>query len=150
MATPPPGPAQLAAWLRGRWTVQRTINGEAGHFAGTAEFTPAGDAPNVTRWVEHGDLTLGAYTGPARRALTLHADADGLEVRFDDGRPFHDLDLRDGHWEPTHLCGPDTYRGTFDLSGEDHFSVTWRVSGPGRDDTIVSDYRRAQAPARAA
>src|ERR1700744_6503907 len=115
MVTPPSGPVQLAAWLHGRWTVRRTINGDGGHFNGVAEFTPAGGEQDVTRWVEHGDLTLGAYTGPARRALPLHPGAAGLQVRFDDGRPFHDLDLRHGHWEPTHLCGPDTYRGAFQV-----------------------------------
>ena len=37
----------------------------------------------------------------------------------------------------------DVYRGVFAVLGEDDLSVTWRVTGPGRRDTITSAYRRA-------
>jgi hypothetical protein len=148
MVPPPTDPADLAAWLGGLWTVRRTINGDTpspgqeGHFTGTAQFTVTADG--VIAWDEQGRLTLGSHTGPARRALTLHRGADRWEVRFDDGRPFHDLDLRHGTWAAEHLCGADVYRGTFatDSGDPDHFTVTWHVTGPGRDDTILSDYRR--------
>ena len=146
MVPPPSEPADLAAWLSGHWTVHRTINGDTaasgGHFDGTAQFTVTADG--VIAWEEHGQLTLGSHAGPARRALSLHPAADRWEVRFDDGRPFHDLDLRAGTWTAEHLCGADVYRGMFstDNGRPGHFTITWRVTGPGRDDTIVSDYRR--------
>jgi hypothetical protein len=152
MGPPPSDPADLAAWLGGHWTVQRTINGDTpspapgGHFTGDVQFTVAADG--VITWDERGQLTLGAYTGPAWRTLTIHPASGRWEVRFDDGRPFHDLDLRTGTWTAEHLCGADVYRGRFAThpgetgAGPDRFTVTWHVTGPGRDDTIVSDYRR--------
>jgi hypothetical protein len=164
-----PDPADLAAFLNGVWAVRRTINAGApaaapsGRFTGTAWFS-AGAVPRTT-WRETGTLTLGAYTGPAQRTLLLiPAAASGAwRVSFEDERPFHELDLRAGRWQAEHLCGPDVYRGLYELCDEDHLTVNWHVTGPGRDDVIATDYRRlgdpdgvrarsggAQAPLRAA
>jgi hypothetical protein len=143
VSDPVPAAADLGAWFRGRWSVRRAINGDAGRFTGTAEFTRQDSG--ATRWHESGELTLGAHRGPAWRTLELGpgGDRDGpWLVRFDDGRPFHDLDLSAGLWEPEHLCGPDVYRGRYEVLGADRLRVTWQVTGPGRADTIVSDYRR--------
>lgn len=63
-------------------------------------------------------------------------------MRFDDGRPFHPLDLRAGRADVEHLCGSDTYRGTYVVAGAEAFSTRWRVTGPGRDDAIVTAYRK--------
>ena len=148
MGTPPSDPADLAAWLDGHWAVRRTINGDmpsrgaAGCFTGTAQFTVTADGE--VAWDEHGQVTLGAHTGPARRTLFMRRAHDRWQVSFDDGRPFHDLDLRDGTWAAQHRCGADVYDGIFSRDDEDpgRFTVIWHVTGPGRDDTIVSDYRR--------
>ena len=135
--------ADLTAWLAGRWSVSRTVNGDAGAFTGTAAFEPDDGA---LRWHETGELRLDDYVGAARRTLAIHPTADGWEVRFDDGRLFHPLQLRDGHCEVEHLCGPDTYRGRFDVDAETAFTVRWHVVGPGRDDVIVSHYTRLADP----
>jgi hypothetical protein len=131
--------SDLVAFLCGEWSVRRVINDGADGFTGTASFSARGDA---LRWSERGRLRLAGYAGPARRTYLIVPDGEAWAVRFDDGRPFHPLDLRRGHAEVEHLCGPDTYRGVYDVAGADRFSVTWVVTGPGRADTIVSDYRR--------
>lgn len=127
----------LGSWLAGEWSVQRYISGGRGTFRGRASFTPRQDG--TTRWHEAGQLVLDGHEGPASRTLTL--DPDG-QVRFDDGRPFHRLDLATGRCEAEHLCAPDTYRGTFEVLDDATLIVTWRVRGPGRDDTIRSHYTR--------
>ena len=135
----------LAAFLLGRWRVTRTINGGEGSFSGLAQFSE--DDATGLWWRETGRLRLGAHDGTARRALAVTpTDRPGVwQVRFDTGAPFHLLDLRAGHWEAEHRCGPDTYRGRFVCDGPDRLTATWRVTGPDRDDTIVSDYRRDAA-----
>jgi hypothetical protein len=133
--------AVLSAFLPGAWSVHRAINDGADAFSGTATFAP--DAGGALRWEEHGRLRLGGYDGEAHRTYLIVPDGQAWEVRFDDGRPFHALDLSAGRAEAEHLCGPDTYRGVYELGGDDAFTVVWTVTGPGRADTISSVYRRA-------
>ena len=137
-----PGPADLPAWLIGRWSVARTINDGAGAFTGEATFTADGDRDTV--WHETGWLRLEGYRGEAHRTLLIGPGLDHgtWQVRFDDGRPFHPLDIGDGRCEVRHRCGPDVYDGVYAVGGADALSVCWRVTGPGRRDAIVSDYRR--------
>ena len=131
----------LLEWLAGDWTVARDIDHGRGAFHGRASFTPLPGGETL-RWHETGELTLDGATVPAYRTLTL--DAAG-QVRFDDGRPFHRLALAGGACDAFHPCGPDEYSGRYEVAGDDVLDVTWRVRGPGRDDTIVSRYVRADA-----
>jgi hypothetical protein len=131
--------SELPAWLAGDWSVERDINAGRGAFAGTATFTEQPDG--TLRWSEDGTMRLDAFTGPATRVLVVHP-ATPWEVRFDDGNPFHPLDLAEGACTVEHLCGPDIYRGVYDPISADELVVRWAISGPGRDDTIVSRYQR--------
>lgn len=141
---PVPDPAGLARWLRGHWNVTRVINDGTGHFEGRACFSPDPVMPTALVWRERGHLRLGAHDGPAERTLRIEPDATGgWQVRFGDRRPFHPLDLVHGRCEATHLCGADVYRGRYAIEGEHRFTVTWRVTGPRKDDLIVSVYDRA-------
>ena len=132
------GGLTLMEWLTGDWSVARDINAGQGAFHGRASFTPGPDG--TLRWHETGQLTLDGATLPAYRTLTLDA---GGQVRFDDGRPFHQLALADGACDAFHPCGPDEYTGRYEILDDDTFVVTWRVHGPGRDDTIHTRYTRA-------
>jgi hypothetical protein len=131
--------AALPAWLIGEWSIERDIDDGRGAFDGTATFTEQPDG--AVRWSEDGTMRLDAFTGPVTRVLFLHPAAP-WEVRFDDGNLFHPLDLSEGRCEVEHLCGPDVYRGLYEPVSSDEFLVRWAVTGPGRDDTIVSRYRR--------
>ena len=99
-------------------------------------------------WRETGRLALGDYRGEAHRTLLIgRGTGSGTwEVRFNDGRPFHPLDLRSGRWAAEHRCGRDLYRGVYATPDRDRLTVRWQVTGPGRADSIVSDYRRASGP----
>jgi hypothetical protein len=132
----------LLGWLTGEWSVARDINDGDGAFHGVAAFTPQDDG--TLRWHETGELTLDGATLPAYRTLTIDA---GGQVRFDDGRPFHQLTLVGGTADAFHPCGPDAYDGRYEIVDDDTLDVTWRVVGPGRDDTIVSRYTRGAPPA---
>ena len=135
------GLEDLPSWLSGTWEVQRTINDGQGRFTGTATFTSDGDGG--ARWRETGRLALDGYAGAVYRNLDLVAAERGAwEVRFDDGRPFHRLDLRSGRHEAEHRCGPDLYRGDYAVLDDGRMTVCWRVTGPGRADVIASEYRR--------
>jgi uncharacterized protein DUF6314 len=127
----------VIAFLAGRWTVHRQLtdlaSGTAGEFEGVAEFARDGT------WTETGRLRFGAYDGEARRVLRI---ADGA-VRFEDGRPFHALDLSGGTCAVEHLCGEDRYAGEYVVVGPDELRVVWFVSGPRKRQQIESVYRRA-------
>jgi Family of unknown function (DUF6314) len=111
-------------------------SGEAGEFAGSATFTPAGAG---LRWTEEGRLRFGPHEGPAGRRLAIVPAAGGWLVEFADGRPFHPLVLG----EPVeHACGDDRYAGEYRLPDPDTLEVRWRVTGPAKDLEIESTYRR--------
>lgn len=130
----------LLAWLEGEWSVDRAINGRAHAFTGTARFTR--EDADRTRWEETGHLVLDAYSGPASRTLRIARHADGYDVSFADGRPFHALDLASGRCDAEHPCGADLYRGTYLIESDDAFRVVWHVEGPRKDDIIESAYSR--------
>jgi hypothetical protein len=130
--------------LTGEWLITRVINGGAGRFHGRARIAADPESPTTLLWHEHGRLRLGAHEGPAERTLRIEPATTGAwQVRFADGRPFHPLDLTSGSDEVTHLCGADTYRGHYEIQSPDCFTVTWRVTGPRKDDVIETRYERA-------
>lgn len=136
--------ADPVAFLAGTWHVDRDLHealgDRSGRFVGTAVFVPEDGG---LRWTETGDARLGDYSGAASRVLLVRPATDGgWEVRFDDGRFFHPLDLRDGRSRVDHPCGEDHYRGEIRVETEDRFVIAWRVHGPRKDQTIVSRYTR--------
>jgi hypothetical protein len=135
-------PCDLPGWLDGRWAIERVINGSEGRFIGDAVFAP--DQHGGARWRETGRLTIGGFDGPASRTLHLvpASDRGAWQVRFDDGRPFHPLDLRTGRWEAEHVCGSDLYQGRFAVLDHDRMTICWEVTGPERADVITTGYQR--------
>jgi hypothetical protein len=133
-------PRELPVWLDGRWSIERVINDSEGRFIGDAVFDL--DRSGGAVWREAGRLVIDGFDGPASRTLHLAPDRGAWQVRFDDGRPFHSLDLSTGRWEAEHLCGPDLYRGRFAVLDHDRMTIRWRVIGPDRDDVIATGYRR--------
>jgi len=125
------------AFLAGRWRVHRRLTdletGTEGRFDGVADFGLDGT------WVETGRLRFGAYDGEARRVLRVVAGG----VEFEDGRPFHPLDLTGGACAVEHLCGEDRYAGEYCVLGPDALRVVWFVTGPRKQQVIESVYRRA-------
>ncbi|MFI1496288.1 DUF6314 family protein [Streptomyces platensis] len=145
-ATGPHPVPDVAAYLSGRWRVERTVddlrNGVEGGFRGTAEFRTDATGEALLHH-EEGRLTWGGTVSPASRTLRLRPRPDGTaEVGFADGRPFHDLDLRTGRWTAVHPCAADRYEGTFTAVGPDEWHLEWRVGGPAKDQLLCSVYRR--------
>lgn len=136
-----------AAYLAGRWHIERTVHDlradTTGTFRGTADFIP--DGPDgALRHAEEGVLTWQGVEHPATRTLWLRPRTDGTAaVTFEDGRPFHDLDLRSGRWTAVHPCAADHYEGTFTVLAADRWDLTWRVTGPHKDQLLRSVHRRA-------
>jgi hypothetical protein len=87
-------------------------------------------------------MRFGGYDGPAARQLTIVRARDGWTVEFDDGRPFHPLDLAAGACAVEHRCGDDLYAGEYRLLDRDALDVRWRVAGPRKDLEIHTAYRR--------
>ena len=134
----------LRAFLAGLWRLERTLQdrrlGHTGNLRGTAEFIADGDG---LLYRENGELTIEGYTGPTTRAYRYRfPEPHRADVCFEDGQPFHDLDLSRGVWQAEHRCGEDLYRGTFRALGPDAWDAAWRIEGPRKDQTLVGTYRR--------
>lgn len=140
---------ELGPFLLGSWRVTRTLHdlgsGAVGSFEGTAVFSRREDGMIGHR--EHGLLAWGGRGGEAERSWDLVATDDpGVwDVRFDDGRPFHRLDLRTGRWATEHRCAPDLYVGDFEVEAPDAWRYTWQVSGPRKSLELASRLTRARA-----
>jgi hypothetical protein len=75
----------------------------------------------------------------AERVYLWRASGAGIEVLFDDGRPFHRID---DSAEAAHWCDPDQYDVTYEFGRWPKWSSRWRVLGPRKDYVMVSNYSR--------
>ncbi|AKJ14282.1 hypothetical protein ABB07_30775 [Streptomyces incarnatus] len=138
--------ADVLAHLTGRWRVERDVrdlaSGDEGHFSGTTVFTALRGGGLLHE--ESGDFTWQGVTRPATRALRfLPGPRPGTaDVRFADGRPFHELDLSAGRYVAEHPCAADLYRGEFTVQDADRWRSVWRVGGPAKDLVLITDYVR--------
>ena len=128
----------------GDWRVARAIedrlSGRPGRFEGVARLRPEGDG---LRYREEGRLWLGdSRPLAAHRDSLWDEDAEGIAVRFADGRPFHRFRPEGRAAGTDHPCGADLYRVTYDLSGWPAWEAEWRVRGPAKDYRMASRYER--------
>lgn len=126
--------------LEGRWRLERRIEdrraGVVGRFEGTCDWVPDGEG---LRQVEEGLLHYGAATPMrASRVYLWRAVGEGLQVLFEDGRPFHRL--RAGQVEDRHHCPPDIYDVRYDFSDWPRWVQDWTVTGPRKDATLTSRF----------
>jgi len=140
--------ADLRAFLGGAWHLERDLEDRRaatrGRLAGRAVFAPEGAVPGAAlRYREAGELAFAGHRGAFYRVYLYRFPRPGrAEVAFDDGRPFHDLDLTRGAWAAVHRCGDDLYEGRFAATGADAWRAVWRVTGPRKDLVLTSRYRR--------
>ncbi|ELS51900.1 hypothetical protein STVIR_7126 [Streptomyces viridochromogenes Tue57] len=133
-------------YLAGSWRVERSVRdlagGEYGGFSGTTVFSPL-DGGGLLHH-ESGTFVWRGVPRPAERTLRfLPGETPGTaDVRFADGRPFHDLDLSSGRHITDHPCSADRYRGEFTVRDADHWRTVWRVHGPAKDLVLTTDYVR--------
>ncbi|GAA2261395.1 hypothetical protein GCM10010145_30550 [Streptomyces ruber] len=136
----------VLAHLAGSWRVRRSVrdlsSGDEGDFSGTTAFEALDGGGLLHR--ESGTFVWRGVARPAERTLRfLPGEAPGTaDVRFADGRPFHDLDLTSGHWITDHPCSADLYRGEFTVYDADRWRTVWRVGGPAKDLLLTTDYTR--------
>ena len=138
------GVADLRAFLEGAWSLQRIVEDRRaetrGVLDGRVDFLAEGAA---LMYREHGILILGAGRYETSRLYRFEfPQVHRAEVSFEDGQPFHTLDLSCGRWSVAHDCGDDRYQGTHLVVGQDEWRVRWRVRGPRKDQRLDSRYRR--------
>ncbi|MGW3724246.1 DUF6314 family protein [Streptomyces sp. F001] len=136
----------VLAYLAGHWRVERSVrdlaSGERGEFTGTTLFSPLESGGLLHE--ESGTFVWQGAARPAERTLRfLPGSSPGTaDVRFADGRPFHDLDLTAGRHLADHPCAADLYRGEFTVLDENRWRSVWRVRGPAKDLVLTTDYAR--------
>ena len=132
----------------GRWTIQREIIDDRansrGRLEGYANFQmlDGWELPTML-YEERGELSLGS-TGPIqaeRRYLWQLHDNDSVHVLFEDGRPFHEINLSQTMPYATHFCDPDVYDVSYDLRDWPAWTCAWRVRGPRKDYRMETRYR---------
>lgn len=128
--------------LEGRWRLERDIEdaraGVSGRLEGEAIWRA--DAQGFVQ--EESGLLHYADAAPmqATRRYLWRAGETGIDVFFEDGRPFHTLPA-DGE-EALHHCAPDLYRVTYTFTGPAEFTQIWHVTGPRKAARIASRFTR--------
>ncbi len=128
--------------FEGRWRIARRIthaHGPPGAFSGTATWSRI---PRGLAYHEQGELHVPGHR--AMRAERRYVWRPDLTVWFDNGRFFHQVPARGG--QTGHWCPPDQYDVTYEFETWPRFRVVWRVKGPAKDYTMLSDYTPNPAP----
>jgi hypothetical protein len=135
----------LGRYLCGRWQIARDLVDRARNVVGTFSGIATVIAQDATtlHYVEEGTVDFDGYRGEAVRRYSYDLRDDGSAmVRFADGRDFHVLDLRAGVARARHDCGDDVYLGRIRARSIDRLETRWRVTGPGRDLVLVTQFQR--------
>ena len=132
--------------FEGRWSLTRVIEdrkaGKNGSLAGEASFSP--DGPGGLIYFEKGKLTYAQTPAMmATRSYLWKAVPGGIEVSFEDNRPFHTIDSDRLMPDADHQCDPDWYHVSYDFTKFPKWSSIWRVKGPAKDYRMVTEYRRS-------
>lgn len=131
--------------FEGTWALSRVIKdsltGAEGRLAGQAVFT-AREGGGLD-YLESGELNYGAQPPMAatRRYIWEPAES-GIAVLFDDGRPFHVIDISKLMPDANHHCDPDLYHVSYDFTAWPAWRAIWRVVGPKKDYRMLSEYKR--------
>ena len=133
----------IALWdFEGAWVLERRVlhdDGTKARFRGSARFLP--DETGLV-YEEKGLIKMGGHrpVSAQRRYLWREDDEGDIEVRFEDGRPFHRI--RADMPKDTHRCAPDTYEVRYEFTQWPEWIATWKVTGPRKAYRMVSTYRR--------
>ncbi|MGH9103876.1 MAG: DUF6314 family protein [Acidimicrobiales bacterium] len=147
MASPVQPMPDTMGFLLGDWLVRRSVedlrNGVTGSFSGRARVRSAGECRAIQD--ESGTLVTGGRRLASRRRTLYVGEREGaVAVRFEDGRPFHLLDLRTGGWRAEHRCGEDLYLGAFAVLSAQGWQVTWLVTGPRKHEVVSTELWRLE------
>ena len=128
--------------FEGAWVLEKRIvhaDGQKVEFRGSARFNPDG----IGQVYEERGLMKMEGKRPMsaqRRYLWRQVDRGLIELFFEDGRPFHVIDLNAP--QDTHWCDPDTYKVKYTFDYWPEWIATWDVKGPEKGYKMVSTYRR--------
>lgn len=136
--------------FEGCWALSRQIDDRhaqsQGRFEGRALFTPHGGSPGVLNYFETGEMHYARQPKMvASRTYIWQRGADGIEVLFEDGKPFHVIKGASGAPDAVHHCDPDLYHVSYDFAGwPETWRAVWRVQGPRKNYRMVSEFSRAE------
>lgn len=129
------------SYFEGHWQFVRIIEnvreGVIGEVWGQAEFVFDGEGLTC---LENGVLRFSGHdyhTG--RTSLWRFANAERIEVQYEDGRPFHDFLTRDPI--ALQIRADARFEISYDFEPRTRIS-RWEMSGPGHQYMMTTRYRR--------
>ncbi len=134
----------LGHFLLGAWRLTRLgWNGVPGRTMRLRGVARCSASAGGLLFEERGVMAIGSYSGEAVRRCVFRLRGAGVaEISFEDGTPFHLLDLREGAARVWHDCAPDRYEGRYRVLGPDRWTLVWRVTGPRKRQLIASRFVR--------
>ena len=135
----------IAQFLLGDWQVTRLgwggVPARTMRLRGAARFSVCAVG---LRFEERGMMTVGVYVCEAAQRYVFQIKSGSVAtVCFEDGRPFHPLDLETGLARVRHDCPPDRYEGRYRVLTPACWLLSWRVTGLRKDQMISSRFTRS-------
>ena len=131
---------KLEDFTGGLWSISRQII----NHTQDANLTFTGSCEVLDGWYhETGQMVFsdGNFFSSTRR-YRWKPCASGVDVHFDDGRFFHQIDLSTNSATATHFCDPDYYTVSYDFTKWPVWTAIWRVRGARKNYEMHSCYRR--------
>ena len=137
----------------GEWEITKSIQDNtgqsSGNFSGMARFTNHDDGTALYHEIGTLELIKGQSMKAERRYRWLQETNGQITVQFQDGRPFHSIDVNETNPIGHHSCDPDTYEVLYNFSDWPNWRSTWRVTGPRKDYIMQSRFQRKSDTMRA-
>ena len=123
----------------GKWQLQRKI-GEDVTAVGYAEFILSSDSQ-----MDYSEEVVVNYPGSKMRAYKKYSycsDQGRVSKYFEGNGLFYNLEFEQYRAYGIHICGQDQYKAYYDLSDENHFIISYKVTGPAKNYLIMSSLIR--------
>ena len=122
------------------WVISRQIM----DYSQDANLTFTGRCEVLDGWYnETGQMVFSdGNSFSSTRRYRWKACTSGVDVHFDDGRFFHQIDLSTNSPTATHFCDPDDYAVSYDFTHWPVWTAIWKVRGTRKNYEIHSCYRK--------
>lgn len=116
-----------------------------GTFLGACTFSPLEASEDTLICREDGRVRMNGQDMKAHRIYHyVFCGPRKFAVQTEDGDVLLNLNLEHGQSEDRHLCIADTYRGNFEIVGDDLWTQSWTVTGPKKNYALHARLNRVK------
>jgi hypothetical protein len=139
-------PSKLIGFFKGTWALERKVissqESENIHAEGFSEFVST--APNFLEYKESLEVKVNARLLESHRSYFYEYCSESTRCYklFEDKSLFYELIFKEEKILGHHKCLEDTYEAHYKIKSDTSFALEYKVFGPMKNYTIVTNYAR--------